>query len=64
MYRVLIVDSRYQSKGAAVAPHFSDFLKNQVTATEVLIEEEAKAAAAYVDGTTIWQAIQQAGQIP
>jgi hypothetical protein len=63
-YRIFIIDSKFQSKVAAYAPRYPDFLKNQATPVEVLSEGTAKATATYVDGNAIRQAIRQAGPIP
>jgi len=63
-YRIFIVDSQLQSKVAAYAPRFPDFLKNQATTVEVLEKGKTKATAPYVDGKAVQQAIQQAGPIP
>lgn len=62
-YRVFIVNSRFQSKVAAYAPRFPDFLKNRATPVEVLSEGEAEATAEYIEGNTIQKAIRQTGPI-
>jgi hypothetical protein len=58
-YRILIVDEEFQSRVAAYAPRFPDFLKNEATSVEVSATCPTEATANYLDGETIKKAIRQ-----
>jgi hypothetical protein len=60
-YRIFVFDAEFQRDVAAYAPRFPDFLKNQATSIAVPGSGVTEAAAIYLDGETIKEALRRAG---
>jgi hypothetical protein len=59
-YRIFVIDAEFESRVAAYAPRFPDFLKNEATPLEVSGTGQTEATATYLDGETVKKAIRQA----
>jgi hypothetical protein len=59
-YRIFVIDAEFESRVAAYAPRFPDFLKNEATPLEVSGTGQTEAAVTYLDGETVTKAIRQA----
>jgi hypothetical protein len=59
-YRIFVIDAEIESRVAAYAPRFLDFLKNEATSLEVSETGQTEATATYLDGEAVKEAIRQA----
>ena len=59
-YRIFVIDAEFESRVAAYAPRFPDFLKNEATSLEVAGSGQTEATATYLHGETVKSAIREA----